>query len=546
MSAVTGPGGVAVGLDLGQARPVPRGLWVRVGVLALTVAAGGRAQAQIDGEQAQAMAEADDQAKRLEPRGSFGGELGFGGLGEDYFLTLNLRFSWDRDNWGVGVQAPLRLRVWDRDPKNDDYGGILRHEDWDQPSDFLRILRYVYIGQRDKRGPYYVRLGELAGLTVGHGTIMHRYFNGIDANKWRTGVNAVVNIGPYSGELVVGDLLDPYLFGARFTMRPAVVLHQLLGGGGALAPEPAEEQAPGSAPRTAPAPSSGVSDWAARLVVGHSLFTDTRAPIELSTDATGGVVTNDDGVPLVTRERALIVLGLLDVGYELVQTEMFTVTPYMDLNKVTEVQHGWGWHLGVLSGLRLPLGFADFSASLRTEYRFVSGDYVAPYFNVVYEIERYQRLSAARGDVQPKLQSLCGGTPACDSAVGPSRHGYFFEGSATLEDWVSVGFEYLDYSGPRPDGQFRLSVDVPALEFVQLSAYYYRINVEGPGDLFAIDDKSAIVAQAQIPVYWLLAVQLRWWRVWRSCGDGATQCTDGEGFQSVDDWSVGLGFNYTF
>ena len=478
------------------------------------------AWAQLDGDQAKALADAESKASPVDTA-ALTGELGFGGLGEDYFLTLSVGFNFDREDYGFGVQVPLRLRVWDRDPQNDaDFGGVLRREDWDQASDYLRIIRYVYFGQADKRGPYYVRLGELSALSVGHGTIMHRYFNGIDANKWRTGIDAVVNVGPYHGEVVLGDLFDPYLVGLRFSLRPF----------DAVTPNEADR-----------------NPWLSRLVVGHSLFLDGKAPIALARDAEGDVVRSDQGPPEVSRERALLVLGLVDVAYEVLDTELLRITPYMDINKITQVRHGWGWHLGILWNLRLPLGFDDLVVDARTEYRFVSSDYVGPYFNPVYEIERYQHLAAAGGTSQPKLLYLCGGDPQCDVAVGGPRHGWYFEARAGLPKWVFLGLEYLDYAGPRADGQFRVSLEVPALEFVQLSAYYYRVNVEGPGDLFAIDDKSAIVAQAKVPLYWVFTLNLRWWRVWRSCGNAGTACEDGgEGYQSVDDWSVGVGASFTF
>ena len=43
---------------------------------------------------------------------------------------------------------------------------------------------------------------------------------------------------------------------------------------------------------------------------------------------------------------------------------------------------------------------------------------------------------------------------------------------------------------------------------------------------------SALVADAQIHVYWIFSGLLHWWRVWRESDD-----------QPIDDWSVGLGVN---
>ena len=139
----------------------------------------------------------------------------FGQLGEDIFATLNLRLNFDRDNWGLGFNVPVRFRLYDADPENQgDIGGLIRKEDWDELSDFFKVIRYAYIGQRDKKGPYYVRVGELSSLTLGHGTIVNRYTNGLDIDTFRMGANVAVNIGAFGGEIAVGDaarLEDPII-----------------------------------------------------------------------------------------------------------------------------------------------------------------------------------------------------------------------------------------------------------------------------------------------------------------------------------------------
>lgn len=495
---------------------------------------------------------ADATPGRFPERRTLGGEAGLGAIGDDLFLNLTLAFNFDRENWGFGLQVPLRLRLIDRAPKTDDFFAGLRREDWDDPSDYLRVLRYVYVGRPDKRGPFYIRLGALEATTIGHGTIMDRYRNRIDVNRLQTGLEAAFSIGPFMGELVVGDLLDPRLVGVRAALRPfALFVHpdrpvatvprptdeagQTAGGGG-----------PGGDRRTASEPAGG-SGWAHRFVVGSSFFIDATAPLTLQTDGGGLVVLDGDGTPRVDRTRALMVIGVAEVSYALVDTDILTLTPYSDLNKITAVAGGWGWHLGVLYGLRVPLVPVTFSATARTELRHVSGDYIGPYFDTVYEIERFQRLSSAGGITQPKLLNLCGGVETCPP-TGVPRTGYFFELGAGLDNIINVSGEYLDYSGPRADGRFRLAVGIPLLRFVRFSAFYLRVNIDGPGDLFAIDDRSAIVAQAAIPVYGFADVRLRWSRVWRSCGasgvSGVTCEGDTEGFQSVDDWSVSLGFQF--
>ena len=497
---------------------------------------------QLTGEEAVALA--DSYSGPFQERSTIGGEAGFGAIGEDYFVNLSLAFNFDQETWGFGLQVPLRFRILDRDPKSDDFFIGLRREDWDEPSDYLRALRYVYLGRPDKRGPYYIRLGELESTTIGHGTIMSRYNNRIDVNRIQTGLEAAFSVGPFIGEIMIADLLEPQLFGLRAAIRP----FDLFNGRPEPVPSTAAvgsetEGTQENSPESPPEEERG-SGWGHGFIIGQSFFMDAAAPLTLAQDPNGLLLLDDHGTPVVARERALMVIGVAEISYELIDTDFLTITPYSDLNKITEVAGGWGWHAGVLYGLRVPLIPVTFQASARTEFRHVSGDYVSPYFDTVYEIERFQRLSSGGGLVQSKLLSLCGGDPDCPSN-GSARSGYYFELAAGLENIINVSGEYLDYSGPRADGRLRLAIGIPLLRFLRLSAFYLRVNIEGPDDLFAIDDRSAIVAQAAIPLYGFLDIRLRWWRVWRSCGESDVTCEgDTQGFQSVDDWNVSLGFQF--
>lgn len=472
--------------------------------LFLAVFAAARAEAQVTADQAETVA--DTQKSNLPPD-TFGGELMFGKFDEDYFISLALRLNFDRENFGFGVQLPVRFRVIDRDPQmTNDIGGMIRREDWDEPSDFLRIIRYVYVGQADKKGPYYVRVGELSGLTIGHGTIMYRYYNGVDQNVWRTGLNTAVNIGAFGAEAMTGDVVNPYILGARFQVRPL----ELAMGEGMF-----------------------WEKWHA----GISFIGDARAPYNLDTAFDPdtmepiSVALDEHKHPIVLSRRPLGIFGI-DTGIDLVANELFSVTPYIDLNKMGRVDYGWGLHMGVLWGLRLPLLIDTLVIDARTEYRRVSGDYIGPYFNTSYEIERFQTFDR-RYPFTPKLHALI-------ENAGDSRNGVFFDLLAGLPEFVFVGGEYIDYDGGEADGTLRLSLEIPALEVVKFSGFYYRVGIRGGEDLFKIDDRSAIVAQAAIPLYAIFDLRLRLIRTWQA------DPTDAGQFNAVDDISFGFGFNLTF
>lgn len=504
-----------------------------------------------------------------------GGDLAFGRIEEDFFAILNLRFNYDQDKWGIGVLAPLRIRLIDTGPdETNDLGGVLRREDWDEFSDVLRILRYVYLGQRDKKGPFYIRIGELRGLSVGHGTIVHRYTNGFNVDLFRIGTNVAFNAGAIGGEVVIGDVgridREPVVAGFRVTARPFQIARGAIGerrtGGlgqtrNLMAAD--RDRKPSADPEaevkaTIDAEvederdrSDDADHFLDRFVVGFSLMSDPSAPFELATgselrevscqdsdpacvmgrkQSTATVLQIDElDRPVVSRERAMMILGV-DVGFELLRGKPFRIEPYIDFNKITVVDNGFGAHFGVLWGLEIPAIIDDLIVDLRTEYRRVSGDYVGPYFDTIYEIERYHRpIDGVPLGRSSKLRLLT------DNQLS-GRNGVFFDVVAGLPNWAFIGGEFVDYDGGQADGTLRLSAHVPALEFVRFSAYYYRVNISGASDLLAIDDRSALMAEVEVP-YAFLTFRARWWRVWESTPDGP---------QAVDDWSLGAGASFTF
>jgi hypothetical protein len=83
---------------------------------------------------------------------------------------------------------------------------------------FLKI-KYVEFG--DQRDKFFFKVGNLSGLTIGHGTLMRNYAN--DANfpaVRRIGVNLGFDLGVFGMETLVNDLSEPELFGLRMYLRP--------------------------------------------------------------------------------------------------------------------------------------------------------------------------------------------------------------------------------------------------------------------------------------------------------------------------------------
>jgi len=473
--------------------------WLSASLCVLGALIATPAIAQVDGQAAR------DEANRTKPYRApsmISAQARFGELGEDWFFTAVFQLNYNQDDWGVGVQLPLRMRLKDRDPQDNEVLGVLRKQDWDQPSDFLRFLRYFYIGESDKEGPYFVQGGELANLTVGHGTLMHRYNNNVDISRWRAGVNAATNLDGLSIDAMAGDVLSPNLIGTRVAVRPFELARGFK------------------------------HEWWDELEFGTTFFADWVAPFELQKDDMGQVQVDDNYTPIVTEQEPFFAFGF-DVGLPIKLGKSLTLIPYTDINKLSVVNYGWGLHLGTLWKVHVGRGLKHpFEALFRAEFRHVSGDYLGQYFNTVYEIERYQRLTSRGGEGQPKLRSLCAAV-GCGGQAPPSRNGVWFEASLGLRDVFALGAEYLAYDRGRDDGSFRLFVEVPYFKYAQVKAFYYRINTSGLSDAFGFDDRTALLAELRIPFLYVLSGNFRWVRIFQAQEQG--------GFRAVDDWSVGLG-----
>lgn len=142
------------------------------------------------------------------PSGTVGGS-------QDLFATATPVIAVNGgEDFGFELGAPLRLRLIDDPPQQhaQDFGGVLRFEDWDERSDFGQLLRELRIGNED--AAVFFRAGALGVETLGAGHLVNRYNNTLNPNYHPAGARLRFFIGATRTEILASDVLASRLFAA--------------------------------------------------------------------------------------------------------------------------------------------------------------------------------------------------------------------------------------------------------------------------------------------------------------------------------------------
>ncbi len=453
--------------------------------------------------------------KVTDPSNEAAGQLGFAKMNEDYFMQLTLRTGLNFGKVGIGLQVPLNLRVWDKDPENnDDYYGMVRYEDWNEPAKWLKVIRYVRYGHKSNEDDViYAQVGELAAQ-IGHGTIMDRYLNNLDMNTFHLGSAFDVYTNYGGVETVVSNYGS--VFGSKDGSR-------IVGGRVYVKPVGFVD------------PESSLNIFA----IGASVVSDLNAPRELASVArvnadnstTLEPVLDKDGNLKASKSGAQTVWGV-DAEAKLLNTAMIQITPYTDLNFIDGA--GWGWHLGTLITLSMPIGF-ELTIPMRFEYRRMKNNYIPAYFGTFYEVERYSFPTNA--DVSVPKSAL---VRAANDDGG--LNGYYGDLAFNFAGLVAVGGIYEWYDNTDPN--FALFATLPAIEVIQAKAYYTRQGVKDGNDAFKLDDRSLLIAEARYEIFTYTYLVGRFTRRWALIADQAEK--DFGTYKSSDDYKFGIEFALTF
>jgi len=432
--------------------------------------------------------------------GFVAGEVGYEGLGEDDYIGLRAKGGFQlpvpkvmcpdaSECWTrlLGqFELPLRLRVVDRDPQD---SGAIRDADWDEVADYLRVLRRVEYG-RDGEA-LYGRLGELGDLDIGHGSIVGDYYNVVTADYWELGLNVTSDTPWGGGQLLVDNLANPDLIGGRAYLRPAAFFDR-------------------------------ESEWN-RVTVGLTVASDVDAPYTLDRQPNNTPVIGPARRPAVAEQRAATIGGV-DLSVDAVDTETWSLTPYIDGNY--HFQLGGGMHTGF--DLRVePTDDLVFEGSF--EYRLLGNDYLPNYFGTLYEIDRYQYYGWDVGLPAPKQRV---------AATQPSgiRHGGHGVISARVFDWFDLSIGYADHQGAA-NSNLTAQLRVDPIERFQLGAFFYTQSFDGAQGI--VDgDSMLFVGETRVQIWGPLYGKAGYSRLWELRDTGR--------YDVVNRWTVGVGASVGF
>jgi hypothetical protein len=248
---------------------------------------------------------------------------------------------------------------------------------------------------------------------------------------------------------------------------------------------------------TDPAPSdstAGSDEWDAgfwgRWAIGYTVARDIDAPLTLEFDGSNNLVVDPETLrPRSLESEDLYIVGM-DTEFRLSPLEWMEVTPYVDMNKVRDLENSEGLHAGVL----MQMNFSWVRLTLKPEYREVTANYLPAYFDSYYSIERtvyIPETGDTTGSTQTKLAYL-----KSLPTDGELTKGYFIHGMADFLGILIFEMNFEDYDGENNSEIFvGLFTNPTALGGLFFNGYYQKKNYEGFSRSFIVDDNSLLAGE---------------------------------------------------
>ena len=437
--------------------------------------------------------------------------------GAAWYFDFGLAFS---------IHVPLRLQAVEINniTKGDvKFGGLkLRREDWDEPADFAKIIRFISFGRKEAN--VYASINTMRPSTIGHGLLMKGYQGDIDVDRSLTGL-----------------VFDAYNDYAGFQLQANDITFQNRVLAGLVFFKPLSLFSD--------------NELARSLSIGAEYITDLRAPRCLrlragsdqcmqGTGHEGGIPpyggaavdnsfvrTNPDTGRFAVKETAIHAVGG-SAEFKFYKTDLADLKVYGVYHQYINDGGGGGFAGGMLA--RLNTGWPWISAfRLRGEYRTWEDGYQPNYFNTMYEIQKYTYVPAARDfQVAPTKYQQVFGDP--QNGFGrPShgrRHGFnldlhwaLFKHKRSGKS-LALGVGMQESNGPY-DSNFYAHLEFPLLGWLQIFGTYLRVDQENMGAIFGdlASEDAIVMTGLRLQVLPILFLNAHYSRSYRMVGSPGSE-----------------------
>lgn len=351
-------------------------------------------------------------------------EIGSVALDGETYGKLIAQPQFSIGNLKLGLFLPIIYsgNLFDPDdwykPGGNDEWSFSTDQDWrgeplvalgDLVGDLALKIKYVEWGEQ--RDPFFLKVGNLRTLTLGHGILMRNYANDTDFPAVRrVGFNIGIDREKFGFETVVNDLAEPEIFGTRIYARPAAPNFDL-----AIGLSSVLDIAPASAlPSEADDGTALFDEERTADPMFISLAVDLDLPI-VERDALSAILFTDVGGLLPYLRSGV---GALEPGAQ------FQTLLYEDADGARDLRN-YGLAAGVFGGISL--------LDYRLEFRNYHGTFRPAFFNETYDRRRGEYVR----EVLTYLQN------SDDPAYDAQTIGVYGEAGVSIMELVTFKAGYL-------------------------------------------------------------------------------------------------------
>ncbi|MBN2719006.1 MAG: hypothetical protein JXX14_24375 [Deltaproteobacteria bacterium] len=347
-------------------------------------------------------------------------------IDDDLFVPVIVEMGLISKSVELSIQAPFRFRIMDNAPEDT---GVLRQQDWDDHSDWARILRTLRINKKLSDGNIVFHAGELNGVHQGFDEVVSEYFNSADMDHYHGGVDASMSFRGNGLAVLLDDVVSPSIFAGRIFLAPVAwfTSHRM----------------------------------ARRFQVGAHLFADK------------GVKSRT----LRIQDTSLVAAGI-NLSFVAVETALASLTPYISFGAM---DGDAGFHGGIVTDTAFSRK-RNQGLRFQSEFRYAGEDYYPGVLNPFYN---YNRRFFTRDPVTGELNTFKDHLANTNMNVKPAA-GIMVDVEMHINHILQLGIRY-DYQSKNRPHWLLFRFEFTPTENLSFSGFYGGQDIQGGLDIFSLD-----------------------------------------------------------